>query len=149
MILSRYLAVVSVFVVGMFGQSHQIAAVTNAANGERVTTVSPRMLLTIYGTFGVNEASGADTNKTLPTKLGGVTVTFETAEKIFLGRLTFVSAGQINLVVPEVEIPASHNGLVEMVVDDGSPIYGNVVPLYVGEAQPALFGFAHMASSPT
>jgi uncharacterized protein (TIGR03437 family) len=121
------------------------ASLVNSATGQQV--LAPYTICTIYGTdLFLNGAGSATGRAEAPSSLGGVTVLFGS---IFSG-LFYVSANQINLLIPNSLTPGTYS---VTVVRDG--LASQSVPVVIQEVAPGLFsaipGFAvatHADGSP-
>ncbi len=116
----------------------QIAAngIVNAANFDAALAVAPGSYATI---FGLNLSDFTDYAKTpaLPMAIGGVRVSFDvpSAGISVPGRLTFVSAKQVNVQIPW-ELQNQSSVLVKVIVGDTN---GTVVTLPLANASPGIF----------
>ena len=116
----------------------QIAAngIVNAANFDAALPVAPGSYATI---FGLNLSDFTDYAKTpaLPMAIGGVRVSFDvpSAGISVPGRLTFVSAKQVNVQIPW-ELQNQSSVLVKVIVGDTN---GTVVTLPLANAAPGIF----------
>ncbi len=116
----------------------QIAAngIVNAANFDAALPVAPGSYATI---FGLNLSDFTDYAKTpaLPMAIGGVRVSFDvpSAGISVPGRLTFVSAKQVNVQIPW-ELQNQSSVLVKVIVGDTN---GTVVTLPLANASPGIF----------
>jgi uncharacterized protein (TIGR03437 family) len=112
--------------------------VVNAANN--TAPIAPGSYVAIYGS---NLAAFTDFNyyRILPLSLdslfgAGVTVSFDAANGSWPGRLTYVSANQVNVQVPW-ELQGQTSAQVKVTINDY--IFGNVVTAQVADSVPSFF----------
>lgn len=80
-----------------------ILDVKNAANGQHVQDLSPRLQLSLYGLFSVQAPMEWDHKVDAPTNLGGIQANFLSMDGVtnHLGKMLYVSPTQVNVEVPE------------------------------------------------